>query len=172
MIETRRSGRRTLNGFSLPAVALLAAAEGAVVWAGFVLVGWVVIYGAIGGHIGSMFGLFGTDRRVRTRERAACAAVRDHRDPGPDLRDEADTQARTMLAASVVDRWGPIAILLGLAVACVVVADFRDDLPVVFPVPLLVALVAVIVALRRRTDAAADRWLADPPFPATAEVDR
>ncbi|TFV86172.1 hypothetical protein [Blastococcus sp. CT_GayMR16] len=172
MIETARSGQRTRSGSSLSAIALIAVGEAAVVWAGFVLVGWVVAYGAIGGLVGSAVVLVGTDRTSRTRERVARAAVRSHRDPGPDLRAEADTQARTILAVSVVDRWGGAVLLTGVAIACVVVAVVRGDPAVAFPAPLLVVLAAGAVVLRRRTDAAADRWLADPPVPADDDVDR
>jgi hypothetical protein len=54
-------------------------------------------------------------------------------------------------------------------VACVVVAVVRQDPPVAFPAPLLVALAVLAVILRRRSDAAADRWLTDPPVPRADE---
>jgi hypothetical protein len=154
-------------------VALFVALEAVLFWAGFVLIGWGVLYGVPGGLVGIWLGSASlTDSATRSRERAARAAVREHRDPGPGLRTEADTQARTILAASAVDRWGPAMVLLGVASSCVVVAVVRNDPPVAFPSPALVVLTVVAVVLRRRVEAAADRWLADPPVPASDEVDR
>jgi hypothetical protein len=153
-------------------VALVIAALAAVLWAGIVLVGRGAVVGAAGGVTGVALAVLVTDRPARARERAGRAAVREHRDPGPDLRSEADAQARTILAASAIDRWGPAVVLLGLAVACGVVAFLRDDLPVALPAaPLLVLAIAAVV-LRRRADDAADRWLADPPVPADDRADR
>lgn len=164
MIETGRSARPWVRQAAL----VISFAVGPI-WAGFVLVGSRAVPGLLSGLLGWALALFLTDRATRIRERSARAAVREHRDPGPGLRAEADAQARAMLAVPAADRWVPGLLLGGLAVACVVVAVVRQDLSVAFPAPLLVALAVATFVLRRRTEAAADRWLTDPPVTARDE---
>ena len=163
MLETRRSAVR---------VALMIAAVASILWAGIVLVDRSLVVGALGGLTGVALSVLLTDRSARARERVGRAAVRDHRDPGPDLRAEADAQARTILAASALDRWGAPVILVGLAVACAVVALLRDDVTVALPAAPLAVLAVVALVVRRRADVAADRWLADPPFAAAEDAER
>jgi hypothetical protein len=153
-------------------IALRVVHAAAVAWAGFVLLGWAALAGALAGLVGvSLYGLL-TDRTARARERSARGAIREHRDPGPDLRAEADAQARVILAAPPADRWLPGLVSGAIALACVVTGVVRDEPAVAFPAPLLVALAVHAVVLRRRTDAAADRWLADPPFATAEESER
>lgn len=147
----------------LPAVAVSVAFSAAVLWALVVLFDW--FFAVLGLSSGLAVLVLTNDRGVRVRERGAREAVRAHRDPGPGLRTEADAQARTLLAASAVDRWGAPVVLLGLSAACVVTAILRGDPVDALPAAPLAALTPVAVALRRRADAAADRWLADPPAP-------
>jgi hypothetical protein len=154
-VFARRSERATL----------LVVTEATLLWAGVLLVGWGILYGGlIGGVVGFLVDRFMGDRAMRARENAARRAVLVHRDPGPDLRGEADIQARSALAANSLERWVPGLVLAGVAAACAVTAVLRGDPAVALPGPVLVVLAVVIVVLRRRTDAAAGLWLADPPF--------
>jgi Flp pilus assembly protein TadB len=114
----------------------------------------------------------GKDRTVRTRERAARAAIREFRDPGSDLRQEADSQARTVLATSTVNRWAPAVVVVAAAIACVVGALVKNDPAVAFPALVLAVLAVVDVLLRRRSEAMAERWLADPPVPLDEDTHR
>jgi hypothetical protein len=136
-----------------------------VCWSLFGLLGWHAVVGVLGG-LGAVVGIFATERTFRTRERAAWRAVRNHRDPGSGFRDEADAQARRLLAAPAVDRWGAAVLLVALAIACVVVGVNGSDLLVALPAPILLLLTPGVVLLRRQDEQAADRWLADPPVPA------
>jgi hypothetical protein len=147
------------------AVALLVVVDATLLWTGLVLVGSDVVVPVLAAVAAGTVATLAIGRSFRARERAAWAAIREHRDPGTDVRTEADAQARKLLDAPAVDRWGPPVVLSGLAVACLVTAAVRDDLPVAFPAPVLLALAAVAVVLRRRLEAAAHRWLADPPVP-------
>jgi hypothetical protein len=147
------------------AIALLVAVDATLLWTGVVLIGRDVVVPLLAAVVAGTVVTVAMGRSFQARERAAWTAIREHRDPGPDARAEADAQALKLLDAPAVDRWGPAVVLSGLAVACVVAATVRGDPSVAFPVPVLLALAAVAVVLRRRMEAAADRWLADPPVP-------
>ena len=124
----------------------------------------------LSGLLGALFPLgwvwwneYRTPAMRRTQETTA-RALADHRDPGPEHRAAVDSRARVLLSAPRAEEWLPAALLLALAVACVVAALVRGDGAVAVPaVPLVVAAVLVTVLLRRRL-LAASRWLDDPPY--------
>jgi hypothetical protein len=146
-------------------VALLVAVDATLLWTGVVLVGPDVVVPLLVAVAAGTVATLAIGGSFRARERAAWAAIREHRDPGPEVRPEADAQARKLLGSPAVDRWGPPVLLSGLAVACVVTALVRGDLFVAFPAPVLLALAVVSVVLRRRLEAEAERWVTDPPVP-------
>jgi hypothetical protein len=158
MTETRRSRWRPTRR-----LAVIVAYEVAVVWAVVLLVGWNGIGGLVGGLVGFAIVSLGFDREAHARERAARTAVREHRDPGPDLRDEADVQARLTLGASPMNRWGAPVLALALAAGCIVAAVMRADASFAYPAALFLAVAVAAGLLRHRAEVAADRWLADPP---------
>jgi uncharacterized membrane protein YfcA len=145
--------------------ALLAALFAGTTWAIIVLLGEDALPGAVGGGVGGLIGVYlGTRHGTPTEERrAVAAALREHRDPGGQYREATTRQARVLLATRPVDRWLPLVLLVGMAVACVVAAIVRDDLLTALPAVLLVAVGGITVLVRRRTEAMADRWLAEPP---------
>jgi hypothetical protein len=104
------------------AVALLIAVDATLVWAGIVLVGPDVMVPVMVAIAAGTVATLTIGGSFRARETAAWAAIREHGDPGSEVRSEADAQARRLLDSLVVDRWGPPVLLFGLAVACVVTA--------------------------------------------------
>ena len=181
MIETGRSdtsGREVLPGSSvtLPGwqrLGLQAIFQASFCWASAVLVGWrfvpallvIMAMGPIADRVT-------ITAETRARTRLVLTSLREHRDPGPDLRPDVDRAARRRVATERRNRW-----LLGIGIACValvcVVSAVRRDaiLDALPAFPLAVTVVAVFV-LSRRSEAMADRWLADPPAPLIYEVDR
>ena len=138
------------------------------VWALIELFG--VEYGTVGAVSGAV-GPAGTTwwqlyrtRELRQEANRAARALAAHRDPGPEHRAAADARARVLLAKPRSDEWLPGAMLLALAVACLVVALHRHDLAVALPAAPLVVLAVAITLLTRQRLLAASRWLDDPPF--------
>lgn len=145
--------------------ALLAALFAGTTWAIIVLLGEDALPGAVGGGVGGLIGVYlGTRDATPAEERRAVAtALREHQDPGPRYREATTRQARVLLATRPADRWLPLGLLVGMAVACVIAAIVRDDPPTALPAVLLVVVGGITLLVRRRTEAMADRWLADPP---------
>lgn len=151
-------------------VVLVVAAELLVAWALVLLWGRIGLIGLIGGAVALWFNSFLVDDAEREQRRVVGAALRAHADPGPAYRPAVDDAATQRLAASAVDRWGPAVVSVLVAGACAGTAVFRADLLVALPVLPLLGLAAVADASRRRQEALAHRWIADPP--ASAGVDR
>lgn len=145
--------------------ALLAALFAGTTWAIIVLLGEDALPGAVGGAVGGLIGVYlGTRDATPTEERRAVAtALREHHDPGCRYREATTRQARVLLATGPADRWLPFVLLVGMAVACVAAAIVRDDFLTALPALLLVVVGGITLLVRRRAEAMADRWLADPP---------
>lgn len=107
-------------------------------------------------------------RGQREQERAVRAALREHIDPGPDLRPSVDEAARRELATLRRDRWTAGLLTVGLGVACLVTAWVRGDAVAILPAVSLAALAVLADAGARRQRRAARQWLDDPPVPASA----
>lgn len=170
MSGSDRSGDR-LPGIDLDGgrgTAVLLAAELLIAWALVLLVGWIGLVGLIGAGVALWFNSFLLDDGAREERRIARSALRAHADPGPAHRASVDGAATRRLAASVVDRWGATVVSVLVAAACAGVAVVRADPVVALPVVPLLVLAAVIDASRRREEALAHRWIADPPAPAEA----
>ena len=97
--------------------------------------------------------------------------MREHRDPGPDFR-AATTRAAQERLTKRSDLWWVLGTLAALAVACVVAALLRDDPVGALPAVPLCVLGGLIIVLDRRSRARAERWLADPPYPADVPEER
>jgi hypothetical protein len=167
MIGTRQSGER-LPGLHVGGrrrTALLVAAELILTWALVVLVGWLGLVGLIAAAVTAWLNRVVEDDAARAEHRIIGTALREHTDPGPDYRLAVDGEAARRLAANVVDRWGAEVVAVLLAGTCVVVALLRDDAGIALPAAPLVVLAAVLDAVRRRGEAVAERWIADPPAP-------
>lgn len=132
------------------------------------LLGWVVLVAAVLVVVGLAVVGRGPDRRRRAAEaRRIQYAIRHRVDPGPDLRERADRQARTFARSS----W------LGLVFPMLLVSyalNGRWDHPVRTSLALLVTGSCFLgVSWWYLSQArAARRWLTDPPGPArVAEAD-
>lgn len=99
-------------------------------------------------------------------DKAVVRALVTHADPGPRLRARTAVWARAALHPRGADRWGPLVVVVALAVACVLVAAVRASWPVALPAPFLLGVGAATDAARRASMARAARWLDDPPVPA------
>jgi hypothetical protein len=113
----------------------------------------------------AVFGLMAVVRVVwrDDQDKAVVRAIARRVDPGPDLWERTAAWARAAQHPRMSDRWGPLVVAGGLAVACIVVAVVRPSLRVVLPAPFLLTWCAVAEAARRRSVERAARWLADPP---------
>jgi hypothetical protein len=101
---------------------------------------------------------------ARAEQQAVTTALRTHTDPGHALRAVVTSTARRHLATRPADHWGAPVVMAAVAVACVVTAILRHDVPTALPAAPLAVLAVVVLLLTRRADALAARWLADPPF--------
>jgi hypothetical protein len=177
MTETGRSASAARGGGAGPppqvlrtiaAQVVAVASVGCVLWA---LVG-VVPWPALGAILG--FGLGGLWQAHRSRDRwpeqrAVDRALREHVDPGPVYRAATDRAARVQLARRTAELAIGVVIVIGLTLACLVVAVIRRDVTVALSaIPLAGASVSGVLWLRRR-NARAARWLAHPPFPREEE---
>lgn len=127
------------------------------------LLGWIGSVGLIGGLVALWLISLAGDDTERERRRVVGAALRAHADPGPAHRPAVDAAAIQRLAASGLDRWGAPAVLVVVAAACAVVTVVRADPVVALPVIPLLAVACLADASRRREEALAHRWIADPP---------
>jgi hypothetical protein len=151
-------------------VVLVVGAELLIAWALVLLWGPIGLVGLIGGAVALWFTSFLVDDAERERRRVVGAALRAHTDPGPAFRAAVDAAATRRLATSAVDRWGPTVVSVLVAAACAATAVFRPDALVALPVLPLLLLAWTADASRRRQEALAHRWVADPP--ASAEAGR
>ncbi|WP_157944141.1 hypothetical protein [Blastococcus atacamensis] len=168
MSGTGRSDAR-LPGIDLAgrrSLLVVVAAQLVMTWSFVALLGSFGWFGllSVAATLGQRWSLL-VDGPARTEQLIIRTALRDHADPGPEFRAAVDGAATRRLAASAVDRWGPPVLCVVPAIACAVVAGWRDDLAVALPVLPLLVLAAVLDAARRREEALADRWLAAPPVP-------
>jgi hypothetical protein len=126
--------------------------------------GWVA--GLVAGTTPLVFVLWREHRTpaMRRDQDTAARALAAHRDPGPAHRAVTDERARAVLAHPGSDRWLPVVVLLGLAVACVVAAVVQDDVSVALPAVPLALLGALFPRWYRRRVTDAARWLDDPPY--------
>jgi hypothetical protein len=141
---------------------------GSLAWAfGALFDDWVL---AIALPLGSaVVGVWQARSKWGTR-RMVADALREHRDPGPTLREEVDQAARVAAAGSRVDPWLTPLVAVAVAAACTAAAWVRSDPSVALPaVPLVAWAVAVFVIIRRAVRLAA-WWLADPPQSNVAEA--
>ena len=105
--------------------------------------------------------------RMRTRQAEAYRiqhALRQHVDPGPELRSRLDRQARYGAAVSWIVWVFPLA-----PIGLLLTARWDRPATTVPAAVVLVAVTAAFIAYFRRLTAAAQRWVADPPGP-TREV--
>lgn len=150
-------------------VIVVLAAELLLAWALVLLWGWIWVVGLIGGLVVVWLTFFAGDDAEREHRRVVGAALRAHADPGPAYRPDVDWAAAQRLAAPGVDRWGPPVVCVLVAAACAGTAVVRDDLLVALPVLPVLVLAVVTDAARRRQEALAHRWIADPPTPTEAD---
>jgi hypothetical protein len=145
--------------------ALLVGVSASTTWAVAALLGSSATWSALAGALGAAIGLLLTNLDGATKEErhTVAAALREHRDPGPQYREAVTREAHVLLAARPVDRWLPPVLLVGLVGACVVTAIVRSDVLTALPAIPLAILGTSVLLLRRRSEAMADRWLADPP---------
>ena len=172
MYGTDRSGAG-LPGIDLSGrrgSAVVLAAELLLAWAFVLFWGWIGAVGLIGAGVAVWFNSFLVDDAAREERRVVRSALRSHADPGPAHRAAVDGAATRRLASSAVDRWGAPIVTVLVAVACTGVALIRADPFVALPVLPLFILAAVVDASRRREEALAHRWIADPPI--SVEADR
>ncbi|WP_299957762.1 hypothetical protein [uncultured Modestobacter sp.] len=156
-----------LPSFAAVAVTTLLV-DAALGWALVELVGPLVLAALVPAALASLVvAWWQNGRTVRTDagHRAAVAALRSSTDPGPGLRDAATDRARVLLGSPRSDTWLPPALLGGLALACVVAALVRSDVPTALPALPLTALACSFLVRRREQLTRAHRWLSDPPYP-------
>ncbi|WP_457085228.1 hypothetical protein [Modestobacter sp. SYSU DS0657] len=104
------------------------AVDAALAWAPVELFDPRVLSGLVGGAIGSLAVAWwrnGRSFRTDPRVRAVATALRDHTDPGPELRDAVTDRARRVVAGPRSETWLPPVLLGAPALACVVVGLVR-----------------------------------------------
>jgi hypothetical protein len=149
-------------------LAVLLAAMGSLAWA-FVLLSDDRVL-AIALPLGAAVVVIWRARHQWGLQGVVADALREHRDPGPGLREEVERAARVTLARNRTEEWLPSVVAVGVAVACASVAWLRSDPVVALPaIPLLALAVAVFMIIRRALQLAA-WWLADPPHPHGTEA--
>ena len=106
---------------------------------------------------------FRTPEMRREREIAA-RALTDHSDPGPQHRATVEALAQEQAAGSRGPSWLPTAVLLVVVAAAAVVAVVRDEVGAAPPLAGLLLGALWLGTWIRRGQAAATRWLDDPPY--------
>jgi hypothetical protein len=133
-------------------------------WAFVALLGWSGLTGILAGATVLAWSAWSTRGwAARAEQRAVTSALREHVDPGPELRESVTATARRQLAAPAVDRWGPSVVLATVAAACVVSALVRHDVRTALPAVPLAVLALVLVGLVRRANLLAYRWVTERP---------
>ena len=137
-------------------VVTLAATVGALT----ALLGLGGLAGAAGAVVVGLLGGITGARKAAAADRAILTSA----DPGPRLREAADSRARSVLARPRSEDWAVLVVLAAVGVACAVTAVVRGQLWLVVPAVVLLAVTPVLWRLDRRGLRAATRWLDSPPF--------
>ena len=156
-----RRGRR-LQWWALPAYPLLVVAYGtAAGWED--LLGGALLWGAAAVALLGAAALVLVGRRPRRRARTAEAqriqhALQHHLDPGPELRERADRQARTFARTPWLGATYPL-----LAGTLALSADWSHPARTGIALAVVTGLFLALSVWWTRQARAARRWLADPP---------
>jgi hypothetical protein len=149
-------------------LAVLLVAMGSLAWAfGVLFDDWVLAIVLPLGY--AVVGVWQARSKWQTR-RMVADALRDHRDPGPGLREEVDQAAWVAAAGSRMGPWLTPLVAVGVAAACVAVAWVHSDPSAGLPAIPLVAWAVAVFVIMRRAVRLADLWLADPPQSNVAEA--